>query len=131
MSDYLIDVTEYVHTCPGDPQPHPVVTSRTVVEQVPGGPCHQPRTVRSGTATVTVDCARLVPAEYQCAACRNTVTVRTITRIDLGAETVTPGPPSSGVAALPCTVCGEPLADVLASSGMHLLPCGPDRYRHR
>lgn len=127
MTRHLVDVTEYRHTCPGDPAPHVIASARTLIETTPGGPCHSPRTVRSGTTTVTVDCVRLVPPHQQCPACRNTVTIRATTVVDLGPEHPVSHPAPSGNAghaAQPCTVCGKPLAAVLTSWGRHLL-CVP------
>jgi hypothetical protein len=81
---YLVDIDQYTHTCPADPEPHVVDTRRTVVHVTPGGPCRTPVTIRCGTATVTIPCGRHEPAHRQCGACRTIVTERTITTRHLG-----------------------------------------------
>ncbi|RZU50814.1 hypothetical protein EV385_2600 [Krasilnikovia cinnamomea] len=118
MTIHIVDVHDRTHTCPADPTPHPIDSTRRLVDTVPGGPCRQPIT---GTA---VPCGRRRPADQQCDACRTTVTVRHHTRDHLGPAPRTTVRPSTALAARPCEVCGLPLAAVLAHVGRHLL-CRP------
>ena len=80
MTDVHVDIHRTVHTCPADPEPHPVDTRRTVVAVVDGGPCRHPIAIRSGDTTTTVACGRYEPAERQCPACRITVIEPTLSK---------------------------------------------------
>jgi hypothetical protein len=121
MTHYLVDVCHYTHTCPADRAPHVVDTCRTVVEGIPADPCQQPVTVRSGDTTTVLDCRRVLPGDQQCPACRTVITVRRETTIHLGPYAVAVGEAPTGHADDPCRICGEPLAAVLASWGVHIL----------
>lgn len=79
MTIHIVDILQTLHTCPAQPQPHPYSTRRTVVDVIPGGPCRAPVTIRCGNTTTRIPCHRHEPAHRQCAACRNTITERTIT----------------------------------------------------
>jgi hypothetical protein len=132
MSIYLVDVHVVTHTCPADPNPHPVHTSRTIVHVTPGGPCRTPITIGcdDGT-TMQLPCGRREPRERQCDACRTVVTERTIT-FEHDPTPVLRGQPlaPSGYAKHPCTVCAQPLAAILAPTGRHIL-CAPQPERRR
>lgn len=84
MTAYLVDVHHLTHTCPADPEPHPYDTRRTIVAVNPGGVCLRPVTVRSGDTTAVIACARHVPREQQCPACRITVIEHTVTFTFMG-----------------------------------------------
>ncbi|GAA2714047.1 hypothetical protein ACFY2R_12925 [Micromonospora olivasterospora] len=79
MTIHAVDVVHILHTCPGEPEPHPYDTRRILVDVIPGGPCRTPVTVRCGGQTVQIPCHRHEPATRQCGACRIIVTERTIT----------------------------------------------------
>ena len=79
MTIYLVDVEQVIHTCPGEPEPHPYDTRRVLVDVIPGGPCRAPVTIRCGEQTALIPCHRHEPAKRQCGACRVIVTERTIT----------------------------------------------------
>ncbi|MFG1954336.1 hypothetical protein [Micromonospora sp. NPDC048830] len=79
MTIHAVDVVHILHTCPGEPEPHPYDTRRVLVDVIPGGPCRAPVTVRCGGQTVQIPCHRHEPATRQCGACRIIVTERTIT----------------------------------------------------
>jgi hypothetical protein len=81
---HIVDITIDTHTCPADPDPHPVDTRRALVHVIPDGPCRTPVTIRCGTTTAVIACGRHEPTDRQCPACRITVTERTITRRHLG-----------------------------------------------
>ena len=97
MTYVLVDVHHRAHTCPGIAEPHPYDTTRTVVGYVPGGPCRQPVTIRSGDATAIIACGRHSRRDEQCPACRVTVTERRITTEHLGHHG--PQHPTTGTAA--------------------------------
>jgi hypothetical protein len=86
MTIYLIDVHTVTHTCPANPQPHPVDTRRTIVHVTPGRPCQHPVTVRSGDRTAVIPCSRHEPAHRQCPPCRTIITTRTHTTEHRGNE---------------------------------------------
>jgi hypothetical protein len=77
---YAVEVFHLIHTCPGNPEPHPVDTRRRIIHITPGGPCRNPITLG---ATV-IACGRHEPYARQCAACRTIVTVQKVTTRDLG-----------------------------------------------
>jgi hypothetical protein len=132
MTIYLVDVHVLTHTCPADPEPHPVRTSRTVVHVTPGGPCRTPVTLHCHDATtIQLSCGRREPRERQCDACRTIIIERTVT-VEHDPTPVRRGQPPapSGYAKHPCTVCGQPLAAILAPDGHHLL-CIPRPARRR
>ena len=79
MTIYLVDVEQVIHTCPGEPEPHPYDTRRVLVDVIPGGPCRAPVTIRCGQVTTTIACHRHEPPHRQCGACRIIVTQHTIT----------------------------------------------------
>ncbi|MEV6377276.1 hypothetical protein [Micromonospora musae] len=79
MTIHVVDVAHVTHTCPGQPEPHPYDTRRTVIDIIPGGPCRTPVTIRCGQVTTTIPCHRHEPADRQCGACRNIVSQHTIT----------------------------------------------------
>jgi hypothetical protein len=80
MTAYQVDVHHLTHTCPADPdEPHPYDSRRTIIAVNPGGPCRRPVTVRSGDTTAVIDCARHVPREQRCPACRITVIEHAVT----------------------------------------------------
>ena len=126
MTAIQIDVHHVTHTCPADPDSHPYDTRRTVLVTVPGGPCRRPVTVRSGDATAVIACARHVPRDQRCPACRITVIEHAVTFTHTGAHTPASTPMPTGLAPEPCRACGGPLAAVLADHGTHLL-CHPRR----
>ncbi len=79
MTAYQVDVHHLTHTCPANPEPHPYDTRRTIVAVAAGGPCRRPVNVRSGNTTATIACARHVPSEQRCPACRTTVIEHQVT----------------------------------------------------
>ncbi|GIH14698.1 hypothetical protein [Rugosimonospora africana] len=83
MTIYAVAVHHLMHTCPADPTPHPVSTTRTVVNVVPGRPCQTPVTIRCGHTTAVIPCGRHEPPDRQCGACRTAVTTTQITTTDL------------------------------------------------
>ncbi|HEY0699067.1 MAG TPA: hypothetical protein VGD43_14805 [Micromonospora sp.] len=80
MTIHIVDIEQVLHTCPAEPEPHPYTERRTIVAVIPGGPCRNPVTVRSGQTSRVIACHRREPTERQCPACRVIVTERTITR---------------------------------------------------
>ena len=84
MTFIHVDIHQFTHTCPGNPEPHPVDIRRTIVAVLDGGPCRQPITVHSGGATAVIACGRHESADRQCPACRVTVIERSITTTNLG-----------------------------------------------
>jgi hypothetical protein len=84
VTAYLVDVHHLTHTCPADPGPHPYDTRRTIVAIAPGGSCRRPVTVRSGNTTAVIACARHVPREQRCPACRTTVIEHQVTFTFMG-----------------------------------------------
>ncbi|BFU43395.1 hypothetical protein [Krasilnikovia sp. MM14-A1004] len=128
MTAILVDVHHYTHTCPAGPEPHPYDTRRTVIAVNPGGPCRRPVSLRTGHTTVTIACGRRIPREQQCPACRITLIEHTMTFTHTGPHQQATQPMPGGLAAHPCTSCGQPLAAVLAELGRHLL-CQPRRTR--
>ena len=84
MSIYAVTQHQVLHTCPADPEPHPIATTQTVVHVTPGRTCLTPVTIRIGNTTRTVSCGRRLPYERQCGSCRTIVTVRSVTTTDLG-----------------------------------------------
>jgi hypothetical protein len=78
---YAVEVFHLIHTCPGNPEPHPVDTRRRVIHITPGGNCRNPITFDNG---VTIPCGRREPYARQCAACRTIVTIQKVTSRDLG-----------------------------------------------
>ncbi|WP_327009035.1 hypothetical protein OHA72_18325 [Dactylosporangium sp. NBC_01737] len=123
MSIYRVDEHHRTHTCPADPDPHPIDIARTVVHITEGRPCLAPVTIRCGNRTVSIACSRQQPAHRQCSACRTVITVGTITVEHLGAAEPCPRA-TIHTAPTTCSVCGEPLNAVLADWGTHLL-CHP------
>jgi hypothetical protein len=79
MTFVHVDIHQQVHTCPADPQPHPIDTRRTIIAVLDGGPCRQPITLHTGDTTTTVACRRRLPADQHCPACRTIVIEHTIT----------------------------------------------------
>lgn len=123
MSIYRVDEHHRTHTCPADPDPHPVDITRVIVHITEGRPCLAPVVIRCGDRTVSIPCGRHEPAHRQCSACRTVVTVGTITVEHLGAAESCP-PAITRTEPTTCSVCGEPLAAILAERGTHLL-CHP------
>ncbi len=132
MSIYLVDVHVVTHTCPADPDPHPVRIGRTVVHVTPGGLCRTPITLHCDDGiTIQLPCGRREPRERQCDACRNIVIERAVTFEHDPIPVLRGQPPGpSGYAKHPCTVCGQRLAAVLALTRHHLL-CVPRPARRR
>lgn len=130
MIIYAVDVHYLIHTCPADPEPHPVDTRQQVVHVTPGGPCRTPVTVRCGDTATVIPCGRRKPVKRQCHACRTTVTVHRATTRRLNAQPVHVAPATTGHAPLRCDVCRQPLAAVLAAWGHHVL-CHPRPAHHR
>ncbi|GAA2858393.1 hypothetical protein Acy02nite_22240 [Actinoplanes cyaneus] len=97
MTFVHVDIHQITHTCPADPQPHPVDTRRTIVATVDGGPCRNPITIRCGDKTATIDCGRHEPHDRQCPACRTIVIERQITSTFVGHEGTQH--PTTGIAA--------------------------------
>jgi hypothetical protein len=130
VSHYVIDVHHRTHTDPVSGQARVFDTRRTVVTVEPGGPCTRPARIAVNGRTVTVACARAVPAGQQCPACRTTITVRHVQTTNLGPITPTvPGP--SGRLERLCTVCALPVDAALAATNRHLLCHPPQRRRGR
>jgi hypothetical protein len=122
MTVHVVDVHDVTHTCPASPHPHPIDSRRSLVHTIPGGPCQRPLTLPRGDGgSAVVACARRQPAEQQCDACRVTVHIRARTSEHAGAVPVGQSGPAVGLAPVPCTTCGQPLAAVLAHVGRHLL----------
>ena len=84
MTVIQIDIHHRTHTCPADRDPHPYDTRRTIIAVIPGGPCRQPVTVRSGDTVATIPCGRHVPRQQRCPACRVVVVEHAITTEFLG-----------------------------------------------
>jgi hypothetical protein len=125
MTIIAVEVYHLIHTCPANPEPHPVDTRRRIAHTTPGGSCRTPATIRSGDTVVTIPCGRTEPYERQCPACRTTIRVLKVTSRDLGYQGPTGCPPApTGYANHPCRVCGEPLAAAIADNGRHIL-CRP------
>jgi hypothetical protein len=99
MTSIQVDIHQRIHTCPAEADPHPYDTRRTILAVLPGGPCRQPVTVRSGDTTATIACGRHVPRERQCPACRVVVVEHAITTEFLGHHGPQHPHPTSGVAA--------------------------------
>ena len=74
MTIYLVAVSHRYHECPAEPVAHPIDTTRTVLQTIPGRPCLTPVTIRCGRVTVTIPCGRHSPADHQCANCRTIIT---------------------------------------------------------
>jgi hypothetical protein len=83
---HLVAIHHTTHTCPANPEPHPVDTRRTVLAVIDGGPCRTPVTIRCGDTVAEVPCGRHEPRERQCGACRTIVTEHTITSTHLNPE---------------------------------------------
>lgn len=83
MTIYAVEVEHQVHTCPGNPEPHPVITRRRIVGVTPGRPCLAPITVDQHIRT-TIPCGRREPSDRQCLHCRTTITITNVTVVDLG-----------------------------------------------
>jgi hypothetical protein len=94
-----VDVHQVTHTCPADPQPHPIDTRRTIVAAIDGGPCRNPITVRSGDTVAQIPCRRHEPHDRQCPACRTVVIERSITTTHLGHQGPQQPTHNSGTAA--------------------------------
>ena len=86
MTIYLVHIDQDTHTCPADPNPHPVHIRCQILAVVDGGPCRAPVTFRCGDTTATVACGRREPAQRQCPACRVIVTEQSITSHHHGYE---------------------------------------------
>jgi hypothetical protein len=84
MTIYAIEVFHLTHTCPANPEPHPVDTRRRIVHVTPSRPCLTPVTVRSGDAAATIPCGRHEPSDRQCGNCRPIIRVLKVTSRDLG-----------------------------------------------
>jgi hypothetical protein len=84
MSIYAVAVHHLMHTCPANPTPHPIDTTRRVVNVVAGRPCQAPVTIRIGDTTAVIPCGRHEPDDRQCGACRSMVTTIAVTTTDLG-----------------------------------------------
>jgi hypothetical protein len=125
VSHYVIDVHHRTHTDPVSGQARVFDTRRTVVTVEPGGPCTRPARIAVNGRTVTVACARAVPAGQQCPACRTTITVRHVQTTDLGPIVSITLAPSGRLKHL-CTVCALPVDAVLAATNRHLL-CQPSQ----
>lgn len=125
MNIHRIDAHHIVHRCPTDPQPHGVDIRRTIVHITDTGPCLTPVTIGHDTsATATVACGRHEPHERQCDNCRTVITAGTTT-IEYLLGIVRPRPAAEmaaafGLAPQPCSICGDPLAAVLADYGRHI-----------
>lgn len=128
MTIFLVDVHEFVHTCPANRTvTHPVDTRHTLVSITDGGPCTQPAMISLGDDTAVIRCRLRVASDRQCPACRHTVWTRHTTITDLGYQHPTDTMPvPTGYAADPCPYCRTPVAAIL---GSHLL-CGPVRQDH-
>jgi hypothetical protein len=94
VSIYTIEVHHLVHTCPGNPEPHPVPTWHRVLHVTPGGPCRMPVTVRCGDTTTVIPCRRHEPSERQCANCRTIIRILKVTSRDLGYQGPAPAQPT-------------------------------------
>jgi hypothetical protein len=81
---HVVDLIQYTHTCPADPQPHVIEIRRTLVDVIDGGPCQTPITYRLDGTVHTIPCGRRSRADDQCPACRIIVTQRRITTIHRG-----------------------------------------------
>ncbi|GGJ88851.1 hypothetical protein GCM10010123_18060 [Pilimelia anulata] len=122
MTIATIDQLRLVHACTGDA----VVTENLVIHVTDGGPCQQPVTLRDGHTTTVIDCARRLPNDEQCRACRPIIVLRDTFTAVYDCDTLTgyhPGTLPDATADTTCRVCGDPLTAVLASAGRHLL-CG-------
>jgi hypothetical protein len=86
MSIYAVEIVHLVHTCPGDPEPHPVSTWRRIIHTTPGRPCLTPITVHCGNQTAAIPCGRHEPTERQCANCRTIITIHKVTIRHLNSE---------------------------------------------
>jgi hypothetical protein len=84
VSVYAIAVHHLVHTCPANPDPHPIDTTRRIIHTAPGQPCRQPVTIHVGNTTVAIPCGRHEPYDRQCGACRPLITTVQVTATDLG-----------------------------------------------
>ena len=85
MTVYLVAVHHVTHTCPADPQPHPIITTRQILGVIDGGPCLAPVTIRVGANTATIPCGRHEPMQRQCVACRITIDVQAVGATHIGA----------------------------------------------
>jgi hypothetical protein len=74
VSIYLVVVQETLHTCPAQPEPHPVDTTRTILTVTPGRACLTPVTIHCGQTTALIPCGRHRPADMRCGNCRTTIT---------------------------------------------------------
>jgi hypothetical protein len=63
MTYIHVDLHHLTHTCPGNLEPHPYDTRRTIVAVADGGPCRNPVTVHSGDTTAVIACGRHEPAD--------------------------------------------------------------------
>ena len=126
MTIYRVDEHALTHTCPGNPESHPYNTVRTLVSAIPGPPCLTPVTIRCADTVVTLPCSRRLPHDRQCKNCRPILTIGQSSSHYTGYDDPVPATVPGGLAAEPCTACGEPLAAILARHGRHLL-CGPAR----
>ena len=84
MTFVHVDIHQYTHTCPADPEPHAIDIRRRIVATLDGGPCRNPITVRSGDTVAVIACGRHEPHDRQCPACQVTVIERSITTTHLG-----------------------------------------------
>jgi hypothetical protein len=123
MARVVVTVHHRTHTTPGDPEPHPWDTHRTVVARTAGGPCLAPVTITAGPRTVQVDCHRARRSDQQCDACRVELVVQAVTATFTGPYRIPDRTVPTGLAEHPCQICGQPLAATLAGLGRHIL-CG-------
>lgn len=127
MSIHAITEHHLIHTCPGNPDPHPVAIARTIVHTTPGRPCAAPVTIRIGDTVVTVACGRHQPADRQCGNCRTLLHTVSITVTDLGHQAPTGHVCVPTAAPVPCPSCQRPMA---AHLDRHIL-CPPAVARSR
>ncbi len=81
MTIYYINVKQYVHRCPAEPDRHHVIDRQpTIVATTPGGPCLKP----IGSRGQEFPCGRIAVHENQCAACKTQVVINELDTIDLG-----------------------------------------------
>ena len=92
MTIHIVDIVQYTHSCPADPESHVVETVRTLIDTIDGGPCRTPITYRLDGRIHTIACGRRRMSDDQCPACRIVVTQRSLTTVDRGYQ----GPTTTG-----------------------------------